>query len=72
MPLLTLDQLPSDYFYFRSHSSVYERYVSHGSFSTIPLGQEFGWMRTIWKDHITIANFERVREEPTYELLRRH
>lgn len=72
MSLLTLDQLPSDYFYFRSHSSIYERYVSHGSFSTIPLGQEFGWMRTIWKDHITIANFERVREEPTYELLRRH
>jgi len=73
MHTITLSQLPSDYFYFRAHGWVYQQYVEKGkTFTTIPSGDEFWWMRTIWKWHITVANFERTRIEPTAELLRAH
>lgn len=62
-------QVPGDFHYFRSTSPVYKKYLESGGLTTIPIGKQYGWIKSFY--FFQIAKFERTDEEPTEKLLRK-
>ena len=70
LPLLSGAAVPPDFQYFRSSSSVYQKYLERGGLRTIKRENDFGWIKDLGL--FQIAKFERTDTPPDRELLRKH
>lgn len=61
--------VPADFHYFRSASQAYRRYLEEGGLTTLPVGNQYGWMKDF--KLFQIAKFERTDIPPTEEALRK-
>lgn len=75
MPIINRSEFPEDHTYYRTTSSVYNKYLrDHCHIRTIALenGTRYGWIKRLLGKYLQLVKFERIDIEPTKELLKVH
>jgi hypothetical protein len=69
MQKLERQDTPDDFYYFRTVSPTYRRYLEKGGLKMVEIGDQFGWLKDVF-GLFQVAKFERVNNEPNIEQLR--
>lgn len=72
MKQLTPSEYPRDFFYHRTGSSVYRKYLEMCHLTTFDIGNppQYAWKKKLFGNDVVVIKYERTDVEPDIDMIR--